>query len=160
MKRPWGVLLSLALCFVVQIASAQAVLTRGELTTTTGGDNKDHDTCVWVTVSTADNQTELGKIESGDCGGDDSTEYNDNSTHTIPLVMESAGASKDSCNKFKVHLWQKTHGGAGHDKWEIQSVKVILYFSDGLNLVAKRDNVTLNSHSTSDAPSVEFSQGQ
>ena len=44
------------------LASAQAVLTRGELTTTTGGDNKDHDTCVWATVSTADGSSELAKI--------------------------------------------------------------------------------------------------
>lgn len=138
------------------VASAQAVLTRAELTTTTGGDNKDHDTCVWATVTTADGSSELAKIENGDCGGDDSTEYNDHSTHTISLMIEAAGASKDACRGFKVHLWQKTHGGAGHDNWEVQSAKVILYFSDGLNLKAETGSFTLNSHSQDDAPSTDF----
>ncbi len=152
------------LCFILlagllasgSAASAQAVLTRGELTTTTGSDNKDHDTCVWATVSTADGSSELAKIENGDCGGDDSTEYNDHSTHTITLISEAAGASKDACKGFRVHLWQKTHGGAGHDTWKVDSAKVILYFSDGLNLTAETGAFTLASNSQDDAPSVDF----
>lgn len=140
-------------------SDAQAVLIRGELTTVTSDDNKDHDTCVWATVTTSDGSTELGKIENGDCGGDDSTEYNDNSTHTIPLVIEAGGASKDACQGFNVHLWQKTHGGRGHDTWKVQTAKVILYFSDGLNLTAHADNFALVSNSTGDAPSVDFHQG-
>ncbi len=49
----------------------------------------------------------------------------------------AAHASKDACKGFRVHLWQKTHGGAGHDNWQVQNAKIILYFSDGLNLVAQ-----------------------
>ena len=145
---------------MIQPAHAQATLTRAELFTLTGDDNKDHDTCVWATVMTADGQTQLAHIENGDCGGDDSTEYNDHSPHTIKLVMDAAGAAKEACKGFTVRLWQKTHGGAGHDTWKIDQAKVTLYFSDGLNLFAEKDNFALSSHSQSDAPTVTFSQGQ
>lgn len=84
-------------CLLVPAAHADATLTRAELFTLTGDDNKDHDTCVWVNVITADGQSQVAHIENGDCGGDDSTEYNDHSPHTIKLVMDAAGASKDAC---------------------------------------------------------------
>jgi hypothetical protein len=142
-----------------QLASAQAVLIRGELATHTNDDNKDHDTCVYATVTTADGSSQLAHITNGDCGGDDSTEYNDNSDHSIPFQIDSSGASKDACRGFKVHMWQKTHGGRGHDTWKFD-VRAILYFSDGLNLVAHTEGVVLNSNSTSDAPSVDFANGQ
>ena len=109
-------------------------------------------------MTTSDGATELGKAEGRDCGSGDSTTYNDNSTHTIPLDIEAQGAHRDDCKNFKVHLWQRTHGGKGHDKWAVKKAKVILYFSDGLSLVAERDNIMLESHSMADAPSVDFVQ--
>jgi|GEM_PF-3162518 len=136
-------------------ATAQAVLIRGELATHTNDDNKDHDTCVYVTVTTADGSSQLAHISNGDCGGDDATEYNNNSDHSISFQIDSSGATKDACRGFKVHMWQKTHGGRGHDTWKFD-VRAILYFSDGLNLVAHAEGVTLSSNSTSDAPSVDF----
>jgi hypothetical protein len=136
-------------------ATAQAVLIRGELATHTNDDNKDHDTCVYATVTTADGSSQLAHISNGDCGGDDATEYNDNSDHSIAFQIDSAGATKDACKGFKVHMWQKTHGGRGHDTWKFD-VRAILYFSDGLNLVAHTEGVTLSSDSTSAAPSVDF----
>jgi hypothetical protein len=136
-------------------AVAQAVLIRGELATHTNDDNKDHDTCVYATVTTADGSSQLAHINNGDCGGDDATEYNDNSDHSIAFQIDSAGATKDACKGFKVHMWQKTHGGRGHDTWKFD-VRAILYFSDGLNLVASAGGVTLSSNSTSDAPAVDF----
>jgi hypothetical protein len=143
----------------VTAAQADSTLTRAELFTLTGDDNKDHDTCVWATIMTADGQTELAHIENGDCGGDDSTEYNDHSPHTIKLVMDAAGASKDACKGFVVRLWQKTHGGAGHDTWKIDQARVTLFFTDGLNLVAERDGFALVSNGQGDTPTVTFAQG-
>jgi len=147
------------LALVAPKANAQAVLIRGELVTHTNDDNKDHDTCVYATVTTADGSSQLAHISNGDCGGDDSTEYNDNSDHSIPFQIDSSGASKEACKGFKVHMWQKTHGGRGHDTWKFD-VRAILYFSDGLNLVASSGGVTLTSNSTADAPSVDFANGQ
>jgi hypothetical protein len=138
---------------------AQAVLIRAELGTHTNDDNKDHDTCVYATLTTADGTSQLAHITNGDCGGDDSTEYNDNSDHSIPFQIDASGASKDACRGFKVHLWQKTHGGRGHDTWKFD-VRAILYFSDGLNLVAHTEGVILTSNGTSDAPAVDFINGQ
>jgi hypothetical protein len=138
--------------------AADTVLLRAELFTQTGGDNKDHDTCVWATVTSSDGGTVLAKVGNGDCGGDDSTTYNDNSPHTIKMNAE-AGVSKDLCKGFKVHLWQKTHGGRGHDTWRIQEARVTLYFNDGGNLFAKTDGpVALVSNSPEDAPGVDFVQ--
>lgn len=140
-------------------ANAQAVLIRAELATHTNDDNKDHDTCVYAAVTTADGSSQLAHISNGDCGGDDATEYNDNSDHSIAFQIDASGASKDTCKGFKVHLWQKTHGGRGHDTWKFDA-RAILYFSDGLNLVANAGGVTLNSDSTSAAPAVDFANGQ
>jgi len=105
--------------------------------------------------TTADGASQLAHISNGDFGGDDSTEYNDNSDHSIPFQIDSGGASKDASRGFKVHMWQKTHGGGGDATWKFD-VRAILYFSDGLNLVAHTEGVTLTSNSTSDAPSVDF----
>ena len=155
-SRPRLMLLALTLvAFGAAKASAQAVLIRGELATHTNDDNKDHDTCVYATITTADGSSQLAHISNGDCGGDDATEYNDNSDHSIAFQIDSAGATKDACKGFTVHMWQKTHGGRGHDTWKFD-VRAILYFSDGLNLVASTQGVTLSSDSTAAAPSVDF----
>jgi hypothetical protein len=71
-------------------------------------------------------------------------------------MSDSAGASKNACKGFNVHLWQETHEGAGHDKWKVDNAEVILYFSDGLNLTAEPRAFTLASSSQDDAPSVSF----
>jgi hypothetical protein len=141
-----------------QPASSQptAVLNRAVLNTVTGGDNKDHDTCVWATVKTADNATLLAQIENGNCGGDNTTEYRDHESKDITFQLETTGATKDACKGFRVHLWQKTHGGGGHDKWIVNEANATLYFSDGLNLTAHSDGFTLESNGEDDAPARDF----
>ncbi|MGA2580520.1 MAG: hypothetical protein ABSH24_31375 [Bryobacteraceae bacterium] len=155
MKTLYCALAVLLGCLFAPAVRADAVLIRGELATHTNDDNKDHDTCVYVTVATADGSSQLAHISNGDCGGDDSTEYNNGSDHSIGMQIDASGASKDACKGFTVLLWQKTHGGAGHDTWKFDA-RVVLYFSDELNLVAHTEGVVLKSNSTSDAPSVSF----
>lgn len=140
-------------------SSPAAVLNRAELTTTTGGDNKDHDTCVFCEVTTADGQTKIAHIDGADCGPNDSTEYNDRSVHPIQLTLNAAAVSKDVCQKFNVKIWQKTHGGRGHDKWIVDKAEVVLYFTDSTNLKAEKTGITLESNSENDAPEAKFSQG-
>lgn len=139
----------------VTARSADAVLLKGTLTTVTNDDNKDKDTCVWATITTADGSTQLAHINNGDCSSSDSTEYNDGSTHSIDLTMDAPGAAKDACKGYKVHLWQKTHGGRGHDTWKFNAT-VILYFSDNLNLKAEQTGIELVSNSEGDAPAADF----
>jgi hypothetical protein len=134
-------------------------LTRAVLNTVTDGDDKDHDTCVWAIVTTSDGASQLASIKNGDCGGDNTTHYDDHSTHEIAFQIDAPGAKREACKGFKVHLWQKTHGGAGHDTWKVDDATVTLYFDDGLNLTARTGSFTLSSHSEDDAPSVDFANG-
>ncbi len=125
------------------------------LNTVTDGDDKDHDTCVWATVTTADGASVIATIKNGDCGGDNTTHYDDHSTHDIEFKIEGR-PTRDAAKCFKVHLWQKTHGGRGHDRWIVDEATVTLYFDDGLNLTAHTGKFTLESNSEDDAPSTDF----
>src|SRR5262249_31352296 len=112
---------------------------RAELFTHTNNDNKDHDTGIYVTVTTSDGRTLLAGVNNADNSGSDATEYNDYSNHTVPLTVLAPGALKAQSGQFRVHLWQQT---TGHDTWNFNA-RVILYCSDGTNLVASRDNIVL-----------------
>lgn len=160
MKNTLYYLALISVPFLVPSAHAQGVLTRATLTTVTDGDNKDHDTCVWATVTTADGSSQLANIKNGDCGGDNTTEYGDHSTHEIAFQIDAAGVSKDDCRGFKVHVWQKTHGGKGHDTWIVNEATVTLFFSNNLNLTAHTGKFSLVSNSEDDAPSTDFANGQ
>jgi hypothetical protein len=119
----------------------QPALLRADLYTLTGdGDNKDHDTGIFVSVKTADGSAQLASISNADSSGKDMTEYNDDSWHIVPLVVEAPGAAKSQCANFRVHLSQKTNG---NDTWDIDVARVTLYFSDGSNLVAEQLNFQL-----------------
>jgi hypothetical protein len=127
--------------------NAQAqTLQKVELFTETAGDNKDKDTCVFVDVKTSDDKVLLAHVANGDCSNDDRTEYNDDSTHTLALVVDSPGTNKASAAGFKVRLSQVPHG---NDKWKIRHARVTLFFSGGETLVAeKRDFELKNKAST------------
>src|SRR5260370_28780327 len=114
MKTATLATLAVILLALAHTAQAQGVLTRGVLSTVTDGDNKDHDTCVWATVTTADGASQLASIKNGDCGGDNTTEYGDHSTHAIAFQIDARRTTKDACKCFKVHLGQHTHPGKGH----------------------------------------------
>jgi hypothetical protein len=123
--------------FYELLTSAKAsTLNRAELFTLTGdGDNKDHDTGIYITVKTSDDKALLASINNADSSGKDMTEYNDDSHHIVPLVIEAPGATKDTCGQFKVRMWIKTNG---NDEWDIDDARVTLYFSDGTTLVAEQ----------------------
>jgi hypothetical protein len=117
-------------------------LTKAEFWSRTGDDNKDHDTGVYVYAKINDLSSELAKIENADNSDNDRTEYNDHSEHTIKLIVESPGATKESCKKFKFRIGSKANG---NDKWKIEKAKVTLYFDDGTNLVQECGAQELNS---------------
>ncbi|KRV49055.1 hypothetical protein AQ490_22360 [Wenjunlia vitaminophila] len=128
----------------------QPTLYRADLFTLTGdGDNKDHDTGIYITVKTRDDRTLLASINNADSSGKDMTTYNDDSHHIVPLVVEAPGATKSNCDGFKVRMWIKTNG---NDTWTIDDARVTLFFSDGTTLVAEKLGFSL----TDDGDSVEF----
>ncbi|MEC3993036.1 hypothetical protein VSR01_05570 [Actinacidiphila sp. DG2A-62] len=119
-----------------------ATLSRVELFTLTGDeDNKDHDTGIYVTVKTGDEQSLLASVSNADSSGKDMTTYNDDSHHIVPLVVEAPGALKSDCRGFKVWMWIKTNG---NDNWSVDDARVTLYFSDGTTLVAEQLGFSLD----------------
>jgi hypothetical protein len=126
-------------------------LMRAELFTLTGdGDNKDHDTAIFVSVKSADNRIQLASASNADASGKDMTEYNDDSYHIVPLVVDSPGSTKDECTSFNVRLMIKTNG---NDTWTIDIARVTLFFTDGTNLVAEKTSFEL----VNDAAFTDFS---
>lgn len=136
---------------VVAALKQPAKLIRAELFTLTGdADNKDHDTGIFVSVKTSDGTMQLASISNADSSGKDMTEYNDDSYHIVPLVVEASGATRAQCSRFKVRVSIKTNG---NDTWAIDLARVTLYFNDGTNLVADKADFQL----VNDAASVDFS---
>ena len=128
----------------------EPTLERAELFTLTGdGDNKDHDTGIYVSVKTADGSTELASINGADSSGKDMTEYNDDSSHIVPLVIDAPGTTKGQSSGYRVHMWIKTNGD---DTWDIDVARTTLYFSDGTNLVAEQTGFQL----VNDGASTDF----
>ncbi|MEU5079780.1 MULTISPECIES: hypothetical protein [Streptomyces] len=129
---------------------AGPTLSRAELFTLTGdGDNKDHDTGIYITVKTNDEKSLLASINNADSSGKDMTTYNDDSHHIVPLVVEAPGTGKSECYGFRVRMWIKTNG---NDNWTIDVARVTLYFSDGTTLVAEKFGFNLDG----DGDTVEF----
>ncbi|MFF9586447.1 hypothetical protein [Streptomyces achromogenes] len=121
---------------------AGPTLSRAELFTLTGdGDNKDHDTGIYITVKTSDDRSLLASINNADSSGKDMTTYNDDSHHIVPLVVEAPGTGKPDCSGFRVRMWIKTNG---NDNWTIDDARVTLYFSDGTTLVAEKFGFNLD----------------
>jgi hypothetical protein len=129
------------------------LLLRATFYTKTGGDNKDHNTGVWVNVKTSKNDILLADISNADTSDSDSTEYNDHSEHIIEMRVDSPGIPQSQCRAFNVHLWITTHG---KDKWEIETARVLLLFSDGTAWVAEKHNFSL----VNNGASTDFSQSR
>jgi hypothetical protein len=144
MSLKWLATLSVvcvALLTQAGVAHAQK-LVKAEFYSKTGDDNKDKDTGVYVTVVTNDGKTVLAEIKNADNSGDDKTEYNDNSDHTIDLVVKSPGSTKADCQKFKFRVGSQAKG---NDKWKITKATVTLTFDDNTALTQEAGAFELNS---------------
>ncbi|MFL5330820.1 MAG: hypothetical protein ACJ8C4_18130 [Gemmataceae bacterium] len=134
-----------AIAFFVGIAPANPAraekLVKAEFWSHTNDDNKDKDSGVWVKVVTNDESVELATIENADNSAGDATEYNDNSEHTVKLVVKSDGATMAKCAKFKFKVGMRANG---KDKWKFRG-KVTLYFDNGQTLVQEVGNTELES---------------
>jgi hypothetical protein len=151
--------LMLLLAIAVPTRAAEPVLLKATVTTHTNDDDKDHDTCVFVDVKSADGDSIIAHAENHECSSDDSKQYKDGSDHTFDLSVDGVGMEKSAARGFTVHMWQETHNGRGHDTWKFNAT-VTLFFSDRTTLVAPVTNVTFNSNGTGDRPAVDFRNGR
>jgi hypothetical protein len=150
-----------AVCLLLSIAASGAraadapVLLKAIVSTHTNDNDKDHDTCVFVEIKNAAGDSLIAHGENHECSSDDSKQYKDGSDHQFELSADAVGMARPDAGGFKVHMWQETHGGRGHDTWKFNAT-VTLQFSDRTNLVAQVSDVTFESSSTEDRPAVDF----
>lgn len=139
-------------------------LVSAELRTKTAvhGDNKDHDTGVFVLVTAKDGKTALASVANAD---NNNKPYNDGSTNSLSVPLSRQGIEKTSCEHFKFKIGivaqgntlgnialdlnqlitdQRIDSGHGNDKWNFDAW-LILHFSDGSTLIADKLGQTLNS---------------
>lgn len=139
------------------VVADEPLLTKAVLKTHTNDNDKDHNTGVFVTVMSNDGQSTIASANDKDDTSNDGGQYKDDSDHQFDLTLEAPGMMrKETCKGFNVKVWQKTHGGRGHDVWKFNA-SLVLYFADGTNITAKKEDVTLESKGENEAPSVEFS---
>lgn len=126
------------------------VLVGAQLWTRTRSEDKDPDTAIYVEVGSSDGATALAWIGPADSSGNDSTRYADWSTHTVNLWI-AGPVPQTLCRKFHVRLEQVPSDegvfNLGHDTWQFDA-KVILFFSDGSNFVARLDKASLSNDAT------------
>ena len=131
------------------------MLLKAYLHTDTTNENKDHDTCIHGFVVSKDGQTRIAHADNADCSIDtDEYQFKDWSDYDTQFVVDKPGLKKSACVGYRAHVWQHTHGGAGHDTWRLKP-RFVLEFSDGTELSASPDGgdeITLNSNGTGDKP--------
>jgi hypothetical protein len=155
MKRIASIAVLIAVAFVAtlggfktaraNVPNDEPVLLKATFFSHTNDENKDHDTGVYVQAKTSDGSSLIAHADNRDNSGDDGTEYKDGSDHQFDLDIDALGVKKSACQKFKVHVWIHTRG---HDTWRFNG-RVVLYFSDGTNLVVNRDGVELKNDGAS-----------
>lgn len=96
-----------------------------------------------VDVITASNATQMAHMDNS---SSDSTEYNDGSEHTVKLIVDSPGISRDACTGFKSSVKIHTNG---NDTWKFNG-RVTLFFDDGSNLVQSPEGITLKNDGATD----------
>ncbi len=104
-------------------------LTNATVTFHTTDDNKDHDTAVFVQVVSKKDGRLLAHIENADSSNYDSTEYQDDSTHSLSLAFGQV--KKSDCEETQITIGSHA---TGHDDWMFD-VAVTLYFIDGTTIV-------------------------
>jgi hypothetical protein len=154
---------AILVCSVVACAQ-EPTLTSAVLKTITDGDDRDHDTGVFVQVTEPDGHTTIAQIYNAELGGQYG--YADHETHelTIPLYQK-APVPKSKCQSFKFRMGIQATGGVfgnmnvtgkiddwpvvnlhgGNDKWKFDAW-LTLHFSDGSTLVSNKLDQTLESN--------------
>lgn len=125
--------------------SDEPVLLKATFFSHTKDEDKDHDTGIYVKVTTSDGSSIIAHADNRDNSGDDGTQYKDGSDHQFDLEADGVGMAKSSCKGFNVRVMIHTHG---NDTWRFNG-RVVLQFSDKSNLVASRDSIELKNDGAS-----------
>jgi hypothetical protein len=145
------------------LAQGEPTLVKATLKTTTGDDDRDHDTAIFVEVTKADAKTDIAKIAYAEVGG--KYGYADHTTHQFDFPPVRAGIPKNQCQNFKFRMGIQAHGGVfgndklnvefenlpifstqgGNDRWKFDAW-LILTFSDGSTLTRDKLRQSLESH--------------
>lgn len=115
-------------------------ITSVRFTSNTGGDDKDHDTGVFVRVLTANQQTLIASIDNADNCND--CHYDDNTTHSINLGIASPGLTQAQCAGFVYFVGSRANG---NDNWDINSTSVDIVFDDRTDVNKASGGFSLNS---------------
>jgi hypothetical protein len=123
-----------------------------DVVTDTGGQEKDHDTGIWVDVIAKDNRL-IAKAENAAYSKDDNrdTHFKDHSHHEFPLTIVDPNIPIPDAQGFRVKFRIKANG---NNHW-IADVKIRLHYSDGVTVIENARHVDLNSRG-SDLVGVEF----
>ena len=147
----------------LQAQGGTPYLVRAVLHTHTDGDDRDHDTGIFVEVTEADGHTVLAQIGNAEacCGR---YGYADNEDHDLNIPLQKPGIPKSDCINFKFRMGIMAKGGifgnttftgridnwpivslsGGNDTWKFNAW-LRLYFSDGSMLESNKLNQTLSS---------------
>ena len=123
------------------------------LKTETNNDNKDGNTGIYVNVYTRDKLVLIASCKSADSSDGDATEYNNGSSHTVDLNINSTEANKTQCTGFITLIKTVAHG---NDKWKLRDAKVVLSFDDGSKLETSKSNFELESRNSRFSGEVSF----
>ena len=109
-------------------------------TSNTGGDDKDHDTGVFVRVFKRDGVTLIAAIDNADnC---DNCHYDDHTTHSFVVPVSSPNLTPADCGGF---IYKVGSRASGNDNWDIDSTSVDIVFDDGSDLNKSSGGFSLNS---------------
>jgi hypothetical protein len=117
-------------------------ITSVTFTSRTGDDGKDHDTGVFVRVLTLDRGMIIASVEDADDCGD--CEYDDQTTHTLNLRVNSPGLTRAQCAGFVYEVGAAAHPDTT-DNWNINDTSVEITFDDGSALKKASGGFSLHS---------------
>ncbi len=128
------------------------------LRTHTNGDDKDHDTGIYVDVHDNGGNT-IAYIGNAERSDDDSKHYNDGSDHSFDVPLSEGTVLKSDCTNFKWRMGIQASGpnwiiklggtpednpGGGNDQWQFDAW-LTLNFGDGTFFTTDKLGQTLNS---------------
>jgi hypothetical protein len=118
-------------------------ITSVQFTSQTGGDDKDHDTGVFVRVWTQNQQTLITHVDNADnC---DNCHYDDHTTHSISLNVDSANLAEADCIGFVYQVGSRANG---NDNWDIDQTSVQIVFDNGHSAQKSSGGFSLNSRNS------------
>jgi len=115
-------------------------ITSVRFTSQTGGDDKDHDTGVFIRILTADQKTLIASIDNADnCNN---CHYDDHTTHSFNVNVNSPALTKSDCAGFVYFVGSRANG---NDNWDLDGTSIDIVFDNRDDLTKSSGGFSLNS---------------